>query len=113
MEPSMAGVKMLLVRGNVHDNKRGVGGSACDRIHRIFKAEIKAERLQEKCLQAGWKQRKAWMRNETIHPQKAHRAPTLMLPSEHFYLCIFTGAPLASHQPRGGKWSIKNTRNVC
>lgn len=28
----MAGVKMLLVRGNVHDNKRGGRGSACDHI---------------------------------------------------------------------------------
>lgn len=36
MKPSMAGVKMLLVSGDVRDNKRGVESSAWNDIPKIF-----------------------------------------------------------------------------
>lgn len=40
VKPSMAGVKMLLVSGDVRDNKRGVEGSACNHIPKIFPSYI-------------------------------------------------------------------------
>lgn len=107
----MAGVKMLLVRGNMHDNKRGAGGSACDRVPTIFTALIGAEgcRINALRLDGNKGNKRACDAEGNNASQEAERAPTLMLSD----LCIFfTGAPLISFTSAEGKIQIKNCQGA-
>lgn len=101
MEPSMAGGKMLLVCGNVHDNKRGWwGGGQCVRWyqHNIHILN-KSRRLKDGWGRTSVEETKGSVRcwRKQCVPGSRDRAPTLMLSGDHFYLSIFfPGAPLIS-----------------